>query len=88
MSNEHRCDVTDVELESHRHQRGIANLDAAPDVFIKRFLLIRNQFSLKRATLIPDYVVESQRMILQKIDADYFAFTVEMPCRLCYTWRA
>jgi len=41
MSNEHRCDVTDVELESHRHQMGIANLDAAPDVFIKRFLLIR-----------------------------------------------
>ena len=44
MSNEHRCDVTDVELESHRHQRGIANLDAAPDVFMKRFLLIRNRF--------------------------------------------
>ena len=84
MSNEHRYDVTDVELEFHRHQRGIANLDAAPDVFIKRFLLIRNRFY----TLIPDYVVESQRMILQKVDADYFAFTVEMPCRLCYTWRA
>ena len=44
MSNERRCDVTDVELESHRHQRGIANLDAAPDVFMKRFLLIRNRF--------------------------------------------
>ena len=44
MSNEHRCDVTDVELESHRHQRCIANLDAAPDVFMKRFLLIRNRF--------------------------------------------
>lgn len=44
MSNEHRCDVTDVELEFHRHQRGIANLDAAPDVFVKRFLLIRNRF--------------------------------------------
>ena len=86
MSNEHRCDVTDVELESHRHQMGTANLDAAPDVFIKRFHLIRNRFCC--ATLIPDYVVESQRMILQKIDADYFAFTVEMPCRLCYTWRA
>lgn len=44
MSNEHRCDVTDVELESHRHQMGTANLDAAPDVIIKRFLLIRNRF--------------------------------------------
>ena len=44
MSNEHRCDVTDVELESHRHQMRTANLDAAPDVFIKRFLLIRNRF--------------------------------------------
>ena len=44
MSNEHRCDVTDVELESHRQQMRIANLDAAPDVFIKRFLLIRNRF--------------------------------------------
>ena len=50
MSNEHRYDVTDVELEFHRHQRGIANLDAAPDVFIKRFLLIRNRFCCRKST--------------------------------------
>ena len=39
MSNEHRCDVTDVELEFHRHQRGIANLDAVPDVFNETYVV-------------------------------------------------
>ena len=60
MSNEHRCDVTDVELESHRHQMGTANLDAAPGVFIKRFLLTRNRFPRKRVIITIDHLVESQ----------------------------